>query len=1015
MVGGKRVKCAFSAVFPQTFERELYVIYQYLERLGGEKISRVTVWRWLQFFSPLPDFSIWSSSVSLKMSTRALRKLQREQEQQEQLAALNAKGEDEDIEGLEESVPSAATMNAKRKKKIKLNAFQMLEQADDDEDVTRRSASDNEGVRPEDDMPGASTPQSTQSKKKKKRRPKDKDIEREIPIRGKIEAEQPKKHLDGVDEIDRALQELDMRKNVAAAQQDENEALQAHNSKNSWEKVVSKLLMVDSKNLNPTNEMRSLFGSIALERATRNQGGPDNEGRVDLETALNGQHSPASRGKELGNLAKRRNIFMQGQENWPLATSGGLGMEATKGPEGADSGPGSTSTFEKHYEIVHSSAYRDTQRRFRLAVESMSAENMIHLLVYNPYHAATLLQVAEIAKHQGDHSVTGDLLERVLFSFGRSVHSTFGVSLREGRARLSFGKSTNRELYLAIWRYIQNLEMRGTWRTAFEWSKMLLSFNILSDPYGITHALDQYALRGRQHDAFIELCSESAFGNTWSHLPNMQISLAIAYHRASRPKLARQKLALAMHRYPYIFSHLCSSLEISPPPKSLWGISPSTDAEKLYTELYVTRAKDLWATPETTALLVEVAETLDSYSHLWKNASAAPKLEVSLEDARHILLLDIPSLIALIPRNFRTLPTAQYDVLPPPSSANDAGLTARAPGAVDWPGQRGPMGLLAELVRAASRGFLGGGTTATAAAPDNNGRVEHMNEDHEMNNHDLFNTTLADANLSEADRTTILAVLAADEDGDEDSDSGAETRALPQPRAVAINSEENIIGDHHDEARPFSSEDNHSITAPDAGAQAVGIDAPLPAVQHGPPRLRPTSRPPPPDTAPRARVVASAPPAPTVEDAPESANSPQPPPPSSSSPSTTTDPQNSINSSSSNNNNSITTDQPDPQRIQRFLLSAGLSDLEANKPGAMEEYVRRLRRLRQRDREWIFNVLGQRLGKSRGEAEAEAEGQRQGCQERDRQRQRDSGAGDESLVDRIRAAVVAAEAEASPG
>lgn len=971
------------------------------------------------------------------MSTRALRKLQRQYEQEKQLAALEVDGVEEDAEGSEEeeSIPSIARANFKSKQKNKLNAFQMLEQGDEaeDQDAVPDAPSDQESMRREEpDVSGVSTPQSTRPKRKKKRKPKDKGKEQESSARKKVESEERKQNPNEVDEIDRALQELNMRKGLPPTQQAQDHTLQTQGSDTSWGKEVSKLLAVNSKNLDPTNEMKSLFGSIALERATRNPAGPDEEGRVNLETALDARHSPASLGKELGSLAKRRNIFMRGQENWPLATSGGLGMEFLQESGDAGSQPDSASDFGKHYQIVHNSSYQDTQRQFRQVVESMSADAMIHHLLYNPYHIASLLQVAEIAKHQGDHSVTGDLLERALFAFGRSVHSTFGVSVREGRARLGFDRPASRELYLTIWRYLQNLEMRGTWRTAFEWSKMLLSFNILSDPYGITHTLDQYALRGRQHDAFIDLCSEAAFGKTWSHLPNMQISLALAYHRASQPKLARQKLALAMHRYPYILSHLCSTLDISPLPRSLWGITPSTDAEKLYTELYVTRAKDLWSTPETTALLVEVADTLDSYSQFWKDAPPAPKLEISLEDARHILLLDIPALIALIPRNFRNLPTAQYDVLPPPSSSADAGLTARAPATADGPGQRGLLGYLAELVGAASRGFRGG-RTATSAPENHNDQPAPDEEDHEMNNQDLFYTTLANANLSEADQTAILAALAPTDSEDDDEDADPELdearerrgtrRTLHLPSTTDLSPRADIIRHYRDEERPPPFWDAREPTqvrdpagarltpVPDRDAARTGdadINAPLPPDQHRP-RPRPTSRSPPPARVPG---VAGGPPAPTVEDEDEGEDGGEfavaaragaaaatrfinsLPPPRQTQPSTSPPASPNLQQQQqqqqpptpiSPTSTSSTPMETDPQRIQRYLLSTGLSTLQSNTPGAMEEYTHRLRMLRHRDREWTLSVVRQRVSAGNGG--------------------RADGEGGEDLVERIRKAL----------
>jgi hypothetical protein len=112
-----------------------------------------------------------------------------------------------------------------------------------------------------------------------------------------------------------------MRTILPTAQQAECHPLQAQDSDTLCGKEVSTLLAVDSKNLHPTNEMKSLFGSIALERPTQDAGRPGEEGRMDLETLLTGGHSSASDGKALGSLAKRRNIFMQGQENWPLKTT----------------------------------------------------------------------------------------------------------------------------------------------------------------------------------------------------------------------------------------------------------------------------------------------------------------------------------------------------------------------------------------------------------------------------------------------------------------------------------------------------------------------------------------------------------------------------------------------------------------------------------------------------------------------------------------------------------------------
>ena len=437
------------------------------------------------------------------MAQRALRKLrqQKELEEQHSLAASLAGTGDEESEEEIEQIPQPK------------NAFDMLNAVNDedgDEGAEEVEEHDTTATT-QSSQPTPSAPSTAKSAKKKKKKQKRK---------AQANVETPKQES-SEDEIDRALKELNVNKQDLAQESTQSQ----------WEINATKALSIDPKNLDPVNEMRGLFGNIALEDESRARPQPtrrrdqNQQGGVDLGTALTAPYNRASRGKALGALAKRRNCFMQGKEDWPLATSGGLSMEADP-----------STTFEKHYNIVHNQMYQQAQLHFRQAVESMQAENMIGLLSHYPYHIASLLQVSEIAKHQGDSLVAGDLLERALFSLGRSVHSSFPAAMRSGVARLSFTKPANRELYLTIWRYIRNLEQRGTWKTAFEWSKLLLQLNTTSDPYGVTLMIDQMSLRGRQHEQFLELISDEGYGSAWSHLPNIQVSKSLALLRAKKPK-----------------------------------------------------------------------------------------------------------------------------------------------------------------------------------------------------------------------------------------------------------------------------------------------------------------------------------------------------------------------------------------------------------------------------------------------------------------------------------------------
>lgn len=605
-----------------------------------------------------------------------------------------------------------------------------------------------------------------------------------------------------------------------------------------------------------------------------------------------------------------------------------------------------TTSFEKRYNVMHNNVYRETQMHFRRAVESMDPQRMVGLLSMYPYHIATLLQVSEIAKHQGDHAVAGDLVERALYSFGKSVHSSFPTSLRSGIARVPFDKPSNRELYLAIWRHIKNLEMRGTWRTAFEWAKILLQLNTQTDPFGVTLMIDQLALRGRQQAQLIALCSDEGYGQSWDFLPNIQISLVLAYQKSGKPTEARQQLAIATHKYPYILSAMASALDVSPLPKSLWAKLPSTDAEKLHTQLYVTRAKDLWNTPETVSLLVEVAETMAHYSKIISTAPPAPKLEISLEEARHIMLLEIPALIALLPRRFTTMPTSSYDVLPPPDSSSD--FVFRAPAGIG--GAARGDGTMQTIFNAA--GATAGATGSllqrimnwfqTPAGPndadgESDGQVALRNLQEQLggNVHPEMIERLLQTHLDNADGLGVGVTPAeqghaedslfggwdyyeeANEMGesmtdDEDEDSMPELEALPREDAgMPRNPLAATVEEEADEDRPQPP----STSA--GGAVLRHVDSDIEDSDHGrddnPPSTR--NRPAAPDPQPSRQ-----PQTPAAEE-----------------------------------------DLADPQRLQRWLLTTGLTDLQS-RPETLNTYVSRLKALRPQQQNWIVSMARQRAG-----------------------------------------------------
>ncbi|KAK5171460.1 uncharacterized protein LTR77_004605 [Saxophila tyrrhenica] len=573
------------------------------------------------------------------MSSRALRKAQREREEQEQSAKL---------QGEEEQQSEDEGVSAQPAKK---SAFAMLaeEEVAEDEDG---GAGQDEADEASDHAVAESIPKAPSKKKKKKKKDK-----------GSAGTPVAKSGDEQLDDIDRALKQLSMNGNTTLP-------ASTATGVNVETEETSKLLAIETAHLHSQNEMRRLFGRAALEhrddddegaQGNANVGGNRRQQRrvqqMGLAQALRGQQG-GGRAGGLAAMALRRNIFIQGKEEWPNATSGGLGMEIEE--KRADG--------TILYRYVHNTTYKDVQRQFDIAVESMDPNRLVVLLQHNPYHIATLLQVSEIAKQERDHTVSGDLLERALFSFGRAVHSSFAKTLAAGKARLDFRRPQNRELWLASWRYMQNLSMRATWRTVYEWAKLLLQLSPEKDPYAMWLVLDQYALRARQDLDYLNISRSPIFKDALRSKPNVHLGQALAEWRAGNKSKGQQALFKAIGQYPWVAARLMQELNLDPPP-AVWGKEPRTKREKFEAELYATRAKDLWATPEASGLLMEVASALPPDV---QPAEVDVEAGITESEARHVLLSDTPAIIALIPRHYTEQLQSSSDPLPPSDTYDPA-------------------------------------------------------------------------------------------------------------------------------------------------------------------------------------------------------------------------------------------------------------------------------------------------------------------------------------------------------
>jgi Transcriptional repressor TCF25 len=253
-----------------------------------------------------------------------------------------------------------------------------------------------------------------------------------------------------------------------------------------------------------------------------------------------------------------------------------------------------------------------------------------------------------------------------LFTFGRAAITAFNNKMSQGKARLDFARPENREFWLAGYQYIKSLLMKGTYRTALEWAKLLLSLDLEADPYSMLLMIHHLAIRAREFQWLLDLYPKIKLEQPGSQLSTVAMMVSVAYAAMSLrdAALCRTLLTDAMENFPWLFVRLFKELNLDA-PKTIWGQHPRTDAEALITELYVHQAKDLWSTSEATSLLMEIAHTIPKIDP----DPACPKLSndaMSLDVVRFIYLENTPALMSLAPSQLlHRSNNSDADPLPP--------------------------------------------------------------------------------------------------------------------------------------------------------------------------------------------------------------------------------------------------------------------------------------------------------------------------------------------------------------
>lgn len=268
-----------------------------------------------------------------------------------------------------------------------------------------------------------------------------------------------------------------------------------------------------------------------------------------------------------------------------------------------------------------------------------------------------------------------DLLERALFTFGRATTSLFHTKLAEGKARLDFRRFENRELWLAGYHYIKGLFKKGTYRTALEWAKLLLSLDPVGDHYCMRSMIHHLALRAFEPQFLLDFTIDNPIDVNNPLRLYTSPSSALAARQLKEGLRSRTILADAMKNIPWLFGRLFRELKLDI-PKSIWGQEPRTKAEELFSQLYITQCQDLWNTPEATSLLMDVASDL---SGITTTQPILSDKDISLDLVRLLYLEENTSLMALAPSALlHRKNNSDSDPLPPDNSFPSYGISSEA-------------------------------------------------------------------------------------------------------------------------------------------------------------------------------------------------------------------------------------------------------------------------------------------------------------------------------------------------
>eukprot|EP01134_Creolimax_fragrantissima_P001468 CFRG1468T1 len=428
------------------------------------------------------------------------------------------------------------------------------------------------------------------------------------------------------------------------------------------------VLSVNRSYLNPENEMKRLFGSRTINEQSASNVGGRGRGRYTKKFWL-----------------------AQPKPTWPAWVNPGLHMERDSTLAVDDEGL---------FCFQHGKSYREIEKVFLQAVDSLDPNNIVAVLNRHPCHIDSLLQLAEVCNIQGDRQTAADLIERVLYIHESCFNSRFRLGDPQ-MSRLSYKNYENRGFFLALFHHSEKLSQKGCWRTALEVCKILFGLDN-TDPLGALLVMDTYALQSREYEWLLDF-NKRYTDKHMELLPNFSFSLALsAYQREweirQEPGFENSgkssvnasdmestiRLENALLLFPDMLVPLATAadiaLDISVTTNSFFKttemsstIGNSNRAVLGLIKLYIARAVNPWKEPNVgTWVRATVAGLVRKISRDSSIAEAKRLLresayngEGSRSIARHIVLSANSEALSTLPDLVKSESTRMFDPLPP--------------------------------------------------------------------------------------------------------------------------------------------------------------------------------------------------------------------------------------------------------------------------------------------------------------------------------------------------------------